>query len=59
MKFGSINMAHLQLSQNARFSLAAILKMAQKTTFAKEIQPETYFMFRSIIKAIKKSFGGS
>ena len=59
MKFGSINMAHLQLSQNARFSLAAILKMAQKTTFAKEIQPETSFMFRSIIKAIKKSFGGS
>ena len=57
MKFGSRNMAHLQLSQNTRFSMAAILKMAQKTTFAMEIQPETSFMFKNIIiKAIFKNW---
>jgi hypothetical protein len=34
--------------------------MAKKTTFAMEIQPETSFMFNSIIKAILKvGFGGS
>ena len=55
MKFGSRNKTHLRLSQNTRFSLAAILKMARNTTFAMEISPETSFMFKSIINTITKA----
>ena len=56
MKFGSRNMTQLRLSQKTEFSLAAILKMAQNTTFAMEISPETSFIFKSTLKAIKKTW---
>jgi hypothetical protein len=59
MKFGSISMANLKLSPNMCFLPAFILKMARKTIYAMGIQPETSFVLKSIIKAIKKiGFGG-
>ena len=56
MKFGSWNVTNLRISQNMGFSLAAILKMAQNTTFAMENSPETCFLLKSTIKGTHKNW---